>query len=70
MTDERCGATVRGDDRVRGVCQARYGYREPLRLILIDKRQIKDNGQTKIKRRTRYLTVAPHLTKAKPAFAR
>jgi hypothetical protein len=34
-----CGATVSGKDAVRGVCQARRGYRhEPLlRIILTDK---------------------------------
>jgi hypothetical protein len=34
-----CGATIEGNDPVRGVCQARYGYKpEPLvHLVLIDK---------------------------------
>jgi hypothetical protein len=34
-----CGATVSGDDDVRGVCQAKRGYRREadVRLVLIDK---------------------------------
>jgi hypothetical protein len=34
-----CGATVEGNDPVRGVCQARFGYRRPSdgQLVLIDK---------------------------------
>lgn len=34
-----CGATVSGKDAVRGVCQARRGYRREsdLQLVLIDK---------------------------------
>jgi len=35
-----CGATVSGNDPVRGVCQARKGYRHDpgVQLVLIDKR--------------------------------
>lgn len=35
-----CGATVSGNDKVRGICQARKGtYRPPLvELVLTDKR--------------------------------
>ena len=35
-----CGATVSGNDPVRGVCQARYGFhRSPgVQLVLIDKK--------------------------------
>lgn len=40
-----CGATVEGNDPVRGVCQALYGYRDMSwlpQLTLVDKKTGKD----------------------------
>ncbi len=38
------GATIKGDDKVHGICQARYGYREKWcpRIILVDKQTGKE----------------------------